>query len=289
MNDWIAITVAGDGRRDLALDVFHPAGGANGAAVILLHGGGWARGHRSATHGYARVLASAGFVAIAAEYRLLGEAAFPAQVDDIRDAVRWVRAHAEELRVDPDMIALQGYSAGGHLALMVAGTQPGSGHEGKVGGTSDGSGVAAVVAFFAAARLDGDAEAIDMPPLAALLNGGGMDAARAASPVHYVNAASPTTFIIGGTADFMQPLDAGLDLLRAYVAAGAKVEFHYLHSQTHEFCSTPSVLPAIMDEVIFFYRRTLTERRAFEDEARALNPFARVSSFAELMAELSPG
>ncbi|GGC01723.1 hypothetical protein GCM10011494_20340 [Novosphingobium endophyticum] len=163
MNDWTAELVAGEGRRNIALDVFRPIEDPNGAAVILLHGGGWARGHRSATYGYARALAAAGFVAIAAEYRLVGEAAFPAQVDDVRDAVRWVLHNAAELGVDPEKIALQGYSAGGHLALMVAGTQPGSSHEGKVGGSSEGSGVAAVVAFFAAARLDSDPAAIELP------------------------------------------------------------------------------------------------------------------------------
>ncbi|MEH3098940.1 alpha/beta hydrolase [Sphingomonas adhaesiva] len=285
MSDFSAMSVAGDGRRDLALDVFAPDR-PNGVAAILLHGGGWAMGHRATMHGYARLLAAADVTAVAAEYRLLGEAPFPAQLDDVRDAVRWVKANAGELGVDPAKVALIGFSAGAHLALLAAGTQDGSGHE-RALGDPGGAEVAAVVSFFAPARLDVAPAALERPPLSALVAGGGVARAREISPIHYVNPNFPTTFIVGGMADYMQPLAAGLDLLNAFVAAGAEVEFHYLHSQVHEFPSTPGMSPGVMDSVAFFLRRTLLDRETLAVEAREQNPFARASSpeeFGRMMA-----
>ncbi|WP_066561295.1 alpha/beta hydrolase [Croceicoccus bisphenolivorans] len=281
MSDYETHQVPGNDRRSLDIEIFRPAK-PNGVGVVLLHGGGFAQGHRSMMHGYGGALAEQGFVAVAAEYRLLGEAPFPAMIDDIRDVVRWLKANARTFGIDPGKIALQGYSAGAHIALMVAGTQPGSGFEGKVGGDSTGSDVAAVVAFFPPARLDANPAMIERPPFSLLLNGGGMEAARAASPIYYVNANSPTTFILGGMADYMQPLPSGLDLLNAFVEAGAEVEFHYLHSQVHEFSSTSGMLGQIMVEVGFFYRRTLLDREVLLDEAKASNPFARASNMQEL-------
>ncbi|WP_152530729.1 alpha/beta hydrolase [Paraburkholderia dilworthii] len=282
--------VPGEGRRALSVDIFKP-GTTNGVGVILLHGGGWASGDRRMMHGYAEVLAKMGFVVLAAEYRLLHEAPWPSQIEDVRDIVRWARAQSSRLGIAPDKIALQGYSAGAHIALMVAGTQSGSGNEGAVPGNPSGAQVAAVVSFFAPARLATDPVAMERPPLALLLQGGGEEAARAASPIHFVNSRFPSTLILGGMADYMQPLDAGLDLLSAFVDAGAEVEFHYLHSQRHEFAMTPGMIDGVMAEVAFFYRRTLIDRAALEAEARAINPFARASSkreFVQMMAVAQP-
>lgn len=288
MSQFVTRTVPGAGRRALEVDVFQPIGQSNGVAVILLHGGGWAQGHRSMVHGYAAVLAEKGFVALAAEYRLLPEAPWPAQLNDVRDVVRWTKANAEALAIDPAKIALQGYSAGAHLALMVGGTQPGSGNEDRVGGVVEGTNVAAIVSFFAPARLDSHPEALAQPPYSLLLNGGGIEAARAISPINCIHPDFPSTFILGGMADYMQPLDAGLQLLKAFVDAGCEVEFHYLHSQVHEFCSTPGMMAEIMSEVAFFYRRTLLVREELAAEARERNIFARASSVQEF-ARLAAG
>ncbi len=105
--------------RDLTVDVFRPAAGvANHCAVMLLHGGGWSRGSRAIVHPYARLLAAAGFTAIAAEYRLTGEAPWPAPIHDVLDSLAWIGAHAAQLGIDADKIAAGGFSAGGHLALL---------------------------------------------------------------------------------------------------------------------------------------------------------------------------
>jgi acetyl esterase/lipase len=288
MPEFVTCQVPGIARRALNVDVFRPTGRYTGLGVILLHGGGWVQGHRSMMYPYSEALAACGHVAIAAEYRLLPEAPWPAQVDDVRDVVRWTKANCSELGVNPSKIALQGFSAGAHLALMVGGTQPGSDHERALGVDSTGSDVGAIVSFFAPAKLDVDPGALLRPPFSLLLNGGGMEAARAASPIYYIHAGFPTTFLLGGMADYMQSLARGLSLLKAFTDVGAEVEFHYLHSQVHEFPSTPGMLQPIMAEVDFFYRRTLLERDELARESREHNIFARAGNaqeFAALMAQ----
>ena len=136
-------------------------------------------------------------------------------------------------------------------------------------------------------RLDADPKAFDAPPLNLLLNGGGLEAARAANPYTWIHPGFPSTFILGGMADFLQPLEAGLELLHKLVEVGAEVEFHYLHSQHHEFCNTPGMLHGVMDEVIFFYRRTLLDREVLARESRELNIFARVSNREDFIRMMS--
>jgi acetyl esterase/lipase len=122
MTERLRMHISGRGPRDLAAHVFRPdAARSLRTAVILLHGGAWRFGSAEAMVPYAEALARHGFVAIAAEYRLLGEAPWPAQLNDVWDAIAWTRARAGELDIDAEKIALQGFSAGGHLALLAAG------------------------------------------------------------------------------------------------------------------------------------------------------------------------
>ncbi|MCA9164402.1 MAG: alpha/beta hydrolase, partial [Planctomycetales bacterium] len=113
------------GERQLKLDLFLPRNEETGrSAVVVVHGGGWLQGDRTRFHALAQALAARGFVTSAIEYRLGGEAKFPAAIRDCNAAVRWLRANAERLRVDPQKIGAVGGSAGGHLvALMAAAPQ----------------------------------------------------------------------------------------------------------------------------------------------------------------------
>jgi acetyl esterase/lipase len=104
-------------------------------AIVIVHGGGWRAGskedfvYRSMMITYALK----GYVTVSVEYRLTQEAPFPACIEDVKCAVRWLRAHAEEYRVDPDHIGAFGHSAGAHLALMLAMCPPSAGLEGDGG------------------------------------------------------------------------------------------------------------------------------------------------------------
>lgn len=89
-------------------------------AVIVIHGGSWKSGDRNQLGLYAASLARRGYIAFAIDYRLAPKHPWPAQWEDVRDAVIWVRKEAQRLGVDPDRIGAVGYSAGGHLASMLA-------------------------------------------------------------------------------------------------------------------------------------------------------------------------
>ena len=119
-----------DGSRPLLLDLYLPGaegGAAPRPAVVHFHGGGWRTGERSSLgpvlDGFGisafEMLTDAGFVVVSADYRLSQEAHFPAQLQDAKAAVRWLRNHAADYNVDPDRIYAWGDSAGGHLASLV--------------------------------------------------------------------------------------------------------------------------------------------------------------------------
>jgi acetyl esterase/lipase len=107
---------------DLKLDVYRPARRARVPIVVVFHGGGWSLGGRALGEAplFAERLADAGYVAVSASYRLAPKAVWPAQGDDVRRAVQFVRGKAKEFGGDPDRIAALGASAGGHLAAFLA-------------------------------------------------------------------------------------------------------------------------------------------------------------------------
>lgn len=106
--------------RTMVLDLYRPAQSAGAlATVVWIHGGGWQSGSRAQVE-QARWLACSGYAVASVEYRLSGEAVFPAQVHDVKAAIRFLRANASSYGLDPDRIAVFGSSAGGHLASLVA-------------------------------------------------------------------------------------------------------------------------------------------------------------------------
>lgn len=108
------------GDRPLKLDLVLPADEQEmRPAIMCIHGGGWRGGSRKRYHAELRKFAEAGYVAASIEYRLSGEAVWPAQIDDVRAAFQWLIRHANELGIDPHRIGVLGGSAGGHLSLML--------------------------------------------------------------------------------------------------------------------------------------------------------------------------
>jgi len=115
--DLVFATVAG---QELKLDLARPAEGEGPfPAVVCIHGGGWVGGSRSQMTRTIEVLAGRGYVAITPDYRLAPRHPFPAQVEDCKAAVRWLRANAGKYRVNPERIGAVGLSAGGHLSCML--------------------------------------------------------------------------------------------------------------------------------------------------------------------------
>jgi gluconolactonase len=113
------------GDRELLLDLFTPKDVEGPKpAIVVVHGGGWLNGDKTKFRALAVELANRGYVTAAIEYRLAGEALFPAGIHDCNAAVRFLRAHAEKYEIDPQRIGAVGGSAGGHLVgLMATGWQ----------------------------------------------------------------------------------------------------------------------------------------------------------------------
>ena len=117
------VTYASIHGSDLHLDVYEPAylGSQHHPAVILIHGGAWSSFDKSTMRGMGQFLARSGFVAFAVDYRLFhdNENRWPAQLDDVQTAVRWVRANAGIYGADPERIGAFGHSAGAQLAALL--------------------------------------------------------------------------------------------------------------------------------------------------------------------------
>jgi pectinesterase len=107
------------GSGVLALDVYRPADDRARPAILIVHGGGWITGDRIMERAFAKHLAALGWVAVPVSYRLGAPGRFPAPVQDLRAAVRWLRRHAAEQGIDPKRVAVAGGSAGGTLAAML--------------------------------------------------------------------------------------------------------------------------------------------------------------------------
>ncbi len=180
-------------------------------ALVIVHGGGWAGGSKSVDV-YQKMMveyAGKGYVTINVEYRLTGEAGFPACIEDVKNAVRWLRAHAGELQVDPERIGTYGHSAGAHLALMLGMTSEKDGLEGD-GSFSEFSSHVNVVAA-------------GSPPTEL-----GRDVPMAKSvwwPIGYISAEHPPLFLIQGTEDPVVKPELTRDFVDKMKQAGAEIKY----------------------------------------------------------------
>ena len=115
------ITYSTIGNRQLRLDLFSPAptNSSLHPVVMLIHGGGWSSGDKSLMHPLADAIAQHGYIAVTVEYRLSPEARYPAGVNDLKNAINWLRQHGDEYRIDINRITLLGCSAGAQLAGLV--------------------------------------------------------------------------------------------------------------------------------------------------------------------------
>ena len=142
------IVFAAVGQRELRLDLCTPAGDGPFPLIVCIHGGGWQSGNRHAFSEATRWLARQGYAAVTVDYRLAPRHRFPAPIEDVKAAVRFMRANAARYNIDPDRIGVWGRSAGGHLATMVGLTDKEDGLEGEGGSADRSSRVQAVVNFF---------------------------------------------------------------------------------------------------------------------------------------------
>ena len=198
--------------------------------VVFIHGGGWAAGDRTQHDKQTWDFVQRGYVSATIGYRFAPKYVFPAQVEDVKCAVRFLRAHAEEYGIDPTRFGAVGFSAGGHLSLMLGVMDKGDGLEGDGGWPDQSSKVQAVVNFFGPTDFT-----MEYPPasrdIVKNFIGGTMtektDAYKAASPVTYINAGDAPILSFQGTKDPLVPHNQVFRLTDAMTAAGipSRAEF----------------------------------------------------------------
>lgn len=251
------------GGRDLRCDIYHPPANigpppASGRpAVVLVHGGAWRQGDRTQLRGYGIRLGIEGYVGIAIEYRLTPEAPWPAQIHDVKAAIRWVRANADRLGIDARRIAIEGNSAGAHLALLAAGTVGHSGFEGEGGNPGTSTEVGAVIAVYPPVLFAAGQLVTGSVPLAALSDAADSEVARMASPLNHVGSDFPPTMLVHGTADDLVPAKGSLLFYEALIAARVPVELHMYAEQPHAFDALPVFGRQVAAEMRLFLDRYL--------------------------------
>jgi len=205
------------GDRELALDLYRPksAEGEMLPVIVCIHGGGWWQGSRTNHAKVAQALADRGFVTATISYRLSGEAPFPAQIQDCKAAVRFLRANAEQYGIDPDHIGAIGLSAGGHLTALLATSGGVESLEGGGGNPEESSAIQAAVPM--GAQSDFNAEHIQAvirpkktnpngkPPIWIQFLGGTPQEVpekyKLASPLTHLDAGDPPIHFIAGGLD----------------------------------------------------------------------------------------
>lgn len=138
------------GGVDLKMDIGHPEGKGPFPVILFFHGGGWQQGDKSHMHKWIRKVVASGYVGVSVGYRFAPEYKWPSQVHDAKTAVRYLRAHSKELKIDPAIIGAMGESAGGYLALMLGVTSPADNLEGGGGYPEFSSEVQSVVSYVSA-------------------------------------------------------------------------------------------------------------------------------------------
>lgn len=250
--------------RQLLADIYLPCGVAGPVPVIIwLHGGGFRIGDRKLAPDLSRFFARRGFAMISIDYRLSGEAIFPAAIQDVKAALRWVRTIADQYGLDPERVGLWGSSAGGYLAAMAAITAPSLFAEGGPWQEIVPATILAVVDGYApidflqidahrspAKVRSGDPETTTMPigersadpdSRESLFLGAPIETipavVRRANPITYIAGDEPPFLILHGLRDSAIPVHQSELLFEALAVAGDEATLVLIDNLGHAFLS----------------------------------------------------
>jgi len=228
--------------RELGLDLYMPQGVDNPPLLVWIHGGRWLRNTKEDV--YTLALVQEGFAVASIDFRLSIEATFPAQIHDIKAAIRFLRANAAKYGYDAARIGIHGRSSGGHLTALVGVTNGNKEFEGNLGNHLDqSSDVQVAVSYFGASNLTSILDQSTpfgvgkRAPALALLLGGPveerMELAKLASPVFYVDDTDPPLLLLHGDQDPQMPINQAHELHGLYKERGLPVQFEVVHGAAH--------------------------------------------------------
>lgn len=235
--------------------------------IIWIHGGGWQNGSKDGCPPLRNGYVERGYAVASINYRLSSHAVFPAQIEDCKAAIRYLRAHAREYSLDPERFGVWGSSAGGHLVALV-GTS-GEAREFEVGPNLDQSSkVQAVCDFYGPTDFTAfvsapgyERHATPDSPEAKLLGGAVKDnpeKAAKVNPVTYVSADDPPFLIVHGDKDATVPINQSELLFTALKKAGVSAHFHTIHGAGH---GGPGFADKAVEEMVAkFFDQQLKEK-----------------------------
>lgn len=225
------LSIGTAGSRELFGDLYVPPTASEpGAALVIAHGGGWRKGSPRGVAGFAEYLSRTGVVCLCPDYRLSGEAHWPAQLEDVKCAIRYLRAHAAELGIGPERIGILGDSAGGHLALMAGVEAPFEGVGGFMDQTSH---VKAVAALYGPVRVQKTRR--DGTPMGLLKPTATAAEYQSAAPIEYDLAKFPPCLLMHGADDPAVPLAGTIEIYHRLAELGRTVELHVFAGEGHAF------------------------------------------------------
>ena len=226
----------------LKLDLYLPQENTTPPLIVWVHGGAWRGGSKDGMP--LKSMVERGWAVASVDYRLTPVAPFPAQIHDIKAAIRFLRAQAQHYRYLSDKIIIAGASAGGHLAALVGTTNDHPTLEGSVGDyPEESSSVQGILDFYGASNLTTILNqstphglGVRIPALQLLLGGQPEDrvpVARLASPVYHVDSKDPPLMLIHGDQDPQMPINQAHELQGAYQREELPVEFEVIHGAAH--------------------------------------------------------
>ncbi len=234
-------TFAQVGEQELKLDLYRPSGDTKGV-IVWVHGGAWRAGSRAKPT--LKGMTNHGWAIASVDYRLSGEAPFPAQSHDVKGAIRYLRAKADELGIPAAPFVVSGASAGGHLAAIIGVTNHSEPHEGTVGGNLHrSSSIQAIVNLYGASNLTTILKqstphglSVREPALDLFITGHPDDVpelARLASPVFHVDANDPPLYLSHGNQDPQMPINQAHEFHGVYKSKNLPVHFEVKHGSSH--------------------------------------------------------
>ena len=209
--------------QEVYADVYVPEGDdGTFPGVLMVHGGGWVGGERSIMNHLSERLARRGYLVVNVDYRLAPRFHHPAQIEDLREALRWMRAHAARLKLKGERIGAWGYSAGAHLVALLG---------------TDGEGPQTRIEAVVAGGLPSNLSDFPNGPLVRALMGRTREddpiAWQQASPFSQASAGDAPMFIYHGTWDTTVRVEQGKKMKAALDAAGVPAELYLLHGSGH--------------------------------------------------------
>lgn len=207
----------------LSGDLYLPERAGLRPVVLVVHGGSWKGGDRASFDAtrIAKHLATQGYAAFSVDYRLAPETRFPAALDDLQQALAWLRANAAPYRLDPESVSAWGYSAGAHLVAML-GTKG-----------NDMARLRAVVAGGTPADLAAWPDSAAVKTFLGKSAREDRELAAAASPINHISATAAPFFLYHGATDTLVEPDQARRFAEALAARGVPVEVHYLRRFGH--------------------------------------------------------